>query len=81
MSPGSMRHIKYRAAWCHRSDRTVPDTVGKMGTGEVKILLHDHSHFSSALVTERGRGEGGKRGRAIVLYNEGWEHILVDGKC
>lgn len=27
--------------------------VEKMGTGEVKILLHDHSHFNSALVIEQ----------------------------
>lgn len=34
----------------------------KMGTREVKVLLRDHSHLNSALVTEQGRGEGDKGG-------------------
>ena len=29
MSPGSMRHIKYIASWCHRAERTVLDSVGE----------------------------------------------------
>lgn len=52
----------------------------RRGTREIQILLCDRAHLNSAPVIGQGRGEGRREGgRAVILCNEGWEHILVDG--
>ena len=80
MSPGSMRHIKYTASGCPGTGGTILDAVGRSRRwrGINSTLITRTGTVLS--VTERGRGEGIREGgRVVILYNEGWEHILVDG--